>query len=136
MAEVQTELFGALNYEAGIFHSNMTLWATENASFHVFATNRTEACHTHPRDTLAVTLWGEGAFRVPYSAPIAQRKDFQFMIPAGEVHAYGPSAESEKEGLPVLVSVLWSPPAGHYDSAGVWQWANDVTLPAKGCRTV
>merc|ERR1712054_346286 len=127
MASIRRELLSKLDFEAGVFHSNATLWSTSHASYHIFATNRTEACHTHPRDTVAVTLWGEGAFRVTYSRPIVQKEGFEFVIPAGRAHAYGPAGVE-----PVVVSVLWSPPAGHWVD-NKWQWASDVTLPATGC---
>ena len=124
-------LLSQLDAAAGVFHANTTLWATQHSSFHVFATNLTEPCHYHPRDTVSTTIQGRGAFRVPYSSPVPQRQLDQFVIAAGQVHSFGPV--EGRDAQPVAVSVMWSPPAGHFDNRG-WQWAPDVTIPASGCR--
>lgn len=60
------KLLAQLSASKSIFHANLTLWTSAESSFHLFATNRTEPCHYHPGTTLAQTLQGQGAFRVPY----------------------------------------------------------------------
>mmetsp|Transcript_27827 Transcript_27827/g.33773 ORF Transcript_27827/g.33773 Transcript_27827/m.33773 type:complete len:182 (+) Transcript_27827:265-810(+) len=127
---VGKRLLSELDSSKGIFHANITLWATEHSSFHVFATNRTEPCHYHPRDTVSTTISGHGAFRVPYSTFVLQNPGDQFVIPSGMAHAFGPVDDNG----PVLVSVMWSPPAGQWTANKTWHWASDVSIPAEGCR--
>eukprot|EP00941_MAST-03F_sp_MAST-3F-sp1_P000626 g626.t1 len=113
------KLLSQLNFEKGIFHASKELFRTEKASMHLFATNRTEACHYHKGTTLAQTVKGQGAFRVPYSLPVLQNAGDSFFIPEGEVHAFGPL-----ENEPVLVTVLWSPPL-HQNYT--------INVPESGC---
>jgi mannose-6-phosphate isomerase-like protein (cupin superfamily) len=131
VAVVAKRLLSELDASAGVYHVNTTLWATEHSSFHVFATNRTEPCHYHPRDTVSTTISGRGAFRVPYSAPVPQGPGDLFIIPTGRTHAFGPVDDG-----PVLVSVEWSPPAGHWTANKTWQWASDVTIPASSEKCI
>ena len=122
-------LLSELDARQNIYHANTTLWSTKESSFHLFATNRTEHCHYHPRETVSTTLKGTGAFRVAYSSPIVQHPGDLFVIPKGKPHAFGPVVG----GSPVLVSVMWSPPAGHFDEDDVWVWDDDVTIFTTGC---
>lgn len=116
---VGAELLGQLNASAGILASGRELWRSQTASFHIFATNRTESCHTHPGDTTARTLRGVGAFHLDGRPPVLQRAGDTYFVPEGMRHAYGPSADYH---LPVLVAVLWSPP-----------FHDNYTVPAVGC---
>ena len=131
IAAVGQRLISELDASQGIYHTNATLWSTKQSSFHIFATNRTEHCHVHPRETISTTLSGKGAFRVPYSSPIPQNTGDLFVIPEMKAHAFGPAVE---DGHPVLVSVMWTPPAGYFDQNHVWIWADDVTIPTTGCK--
>ena len=125
---VGQRLLSELDASKGIYHTNSTVWATETSSFHIFATNATEFCHYHPRDTVSTTIQGTGQFHVTYSAPIRIAANDQFIIPKESAHAFGPI----KGGGPVVVSVMWSPPAGYFEG-NVWNWYDNVTIPTSGC---
>ena len=120
LAQAGEELIRQLDASTGVFHANRTIWTSNTSSLHLFAANRTEPCHFHPGTTLATTLAGHGAFRVPYGSPQPQGPGDSFFIPTGEPHAFGPAHPGSG---PVLVSVLWSPP-----------YHPGYTVPAPGCR--
>ena len=120
LAQAGEKLMQQLDAGNGVFHVNLTIWTSHASSLHLFATNRTEPCHFHPGTTLATTLAGHGAFRVPYGSPQPQGAGDSFFIPIGQPHAFGPA---KPDSGPVLVSVLWTPPyhAGY-------------TIPTTGCQ--
>jgi hypothetical protein len=120
LAAAARKLLSQLDASKAVFHANVTLWTSPHSSFHLFATNRTEPCHYHPGTTLAHTLQGQGAFRVPYAAPILQSDGDTFFIPARKPHAFGPAHVGAG---PVLVTVLWTPP-----------YHPKYTIPTTGCR--
>lgn len=123
IAAAGEKLLSQLDFAKGIQAANITLWtdSTLNASFHLFATNRTEACHFHKGTTVSQTIHGSGAFRVPYSStPVPQNAGDTFVIPRGEAHAFGPAPGVVD---PVLVTVLWSPP-----------FHSNYTVPISGCQ--
>ena len=120
LAQAGQELIRQLDADTGVFHANRTIWTSNASSLHLFAANRTEPCHFHPGTTLATTLAGHGAFRVPYGSPQLQGPGDSFFIPTGEPHAFGPAQPGSG---PVLVSVLWTPP-----------YHPGYTIPAPGCR--
>jgi hypothetical protein len=120
LAQAGEELMQQLDADSGVYHANLTIWTSHASSLHLFATNRTEPCHFHPGTTLATTLAGHGAFRVPYGSPQLQGAGDSFFIPIGQPHAFGPA---QPESGPVLVSVLWTPP-----------YHSGYTVPTTGCR--
>jgi mannose-6-phosphate isomerase-like protein (cupin superfamily) len=96
-----------------------TLHVTNTSSFHLFANNHTEPCHTHPGLTVSRVIQGHGAFRVPYGKKVLQNPGDEFVIPIGQPHSFGP--EDDSSG-PVVVLVVWSPP-----------YHENYTIPASGC---
>jgi len=116
MTTLAKQLIASLDYDKGITAANYTLGITENTSFHLFVTNRTEACHFHTGDTVSTILHGEGIFYHTNGKPTPQSTGSVYFIPRGAPHAFG------HRGHPTVVTVAWSPP-----------YHSNYTIPTKGC---
>mmetsp|Transcript_28618 Transcript_28618/g.56226 ORF Transcript_28618/g.56226 Transcript_28618/m.56226 type:complete len:156 (+) Transcript_28618:14-481(+) len=119
MTATAKELLSQLDFARGILVANATLGMTERTSFHMFVTNRTEACHYHIGDTTSTVLHGRGRFYNIHEGPISQPLGSVYFIPKHTPHAFG------HVGDPTIVMVTWSPPNKNPAT---------YTVPWTGCK--